>query len=140
MKQKWVPYTEWEDYKFGMWGKSNDEDNDLKKAIEFTSDYLRYGHAMGKVSIAWPMTMINSLSNKSINRKAFLGHCAVCFELGIPEYITRKAWGFLTEQQRYDADKIATHHIKVWEYEYERKNRKIHNGLGTQMLFEWATG
>ena len=37
MKQKWVPYTEWEDYKFGMWGKSNDEDNDLKKAIDFTS-------------------------------------------------------------------------------------------------------
>ena len=138
IKQQWVSYTEWEDWHAGMWGKSLDEETDLQKAIEFTGQWELYGAAMGEVVEAWPRTMINTLSNISVNRRAFLGHCAVCYKLGIPEYITRQAWKYLTDQQRYDADAIATKHIKHWEIEYERSYRKIHTRLGTQMLLEWV--
>ena len=120
-----------------MWSKGSDEQ--LQPAIEFTGDWERYGEAMGEVIQAWPRTMLNSLTNTSINRRAFLGHCAVCFKLQIPESITRQAWGLLTDQQRYDADAIAEKHIKHWEYEYSRSLIKLHKGLGTQMLFEWTT-
>lgn len=87
---------------------------------------------MKEVIAQWPNTMMNSLTNTSINRKAFLGHCAVNYKLGIPEYITRIAWSELTEQQRIDANKEAESCIK--KYENEIQNRRIHKNMGTQLL------
>ena len=106
IKQQFVPWWEWEDYINGMWRKlpKDEEPEAIERAIEFTGDWLRYGKAMQSVSMAWPRTMLNSLSNKSINRRAFIGHCAVTFEIGIPEYITRLAWAELTNEQRFHAD------------------------------------
>ena len=133
IKQVFVPYYEWEDWINGMWEKGDEAR--LQDAIDFTGDWQRYGAAMGEVIEAWPKTMLNSLTNPSINRRAFLGHCAVCYKLGIQESITRLAWALLTNQQRYDADSIAEKHIR--HYELERKNTGLHKGVGKQMLFEW---
>jgi len=135
LKQVFIHYYEWEDFINGMWDRGNE--NQLKHAIDFTSDHVKYGEAMEEVIKAWPKTMLNSLTNKSINRLAFLGHCAVCYKIKIPESITREAWGLLTEQQRVNANKIALYHVKQWELNYAESNRKIHKGLGKQMLFEW---
>ncbi len=132
LKQQWVPYTEWEDWLNGMWGKAsaNDEPKMLQHAIEFTGDHEKYGDAMGAVIHAWPRTMLNSLTNTSINRRAFLGHCAVTFATGIPEYITRMAWKQLTNEQRELADAQAQKHIN----EYERQNSRVHIDLGEPLL------
>ncbi|MHA2404643.1 MAG: hypothetical protein ACXADH_16710, partial [Candidatus Kariarchaeaceae archaeon] len=89
MIQQYVPYWEWEDWINGMWRKVDSEPEWIAKAVEFTGDHIRYGSAMREVSIEWPRTMINSLTNKSINRRAFLGHCACSFKINCPEYITR---------------------------------------------------
>jgi len=137
MIRQYVPYWLWEDYLNGMWSKldKNLEDEMLQKAINFTGDWKKYGEAMGQVIIAWPNTMINSLTNISINRRAFLGHCACSYAFNCPEYITRQAWHLLSLQQQIDADKIAQAHIN----NYEKQDRKIHSRLGKQMLFEWDT-
>jgi len=137
MTRQYVPYWLWEDYLNGMWSKLDKslEDEMLQKAINFTGDWEKYGEAMGQVIIAWPNTMINSLTNISINRRAFLGHCACSYAFNCPEYITRQAWHLLSLQQQIDADKIAQSHIN----NYEKQNRKIHSRLGKQMLFEWDT-
>jgi len=135
LKQVFIPYYEWEDWLNGMWARGNE--SQLHQAIEFTGSWRVYGEAMEEVIEAWPRTMLNSLTNVSINRRAFLGHCAVCFKLQIPESITRQAWGLLTDQQRFDADAIAEKHIKHWEYEYKRSITQLHKGMGVQMLFEW---
>lgn len=133
IKQVFVPYWEWEDFINGMWGRY--DENRLNEAVEFTGNWQQYGEAMGQVIEAWPRTMLNSLTNVSINRRAFLGHCAVCFKLSITESTTRAAWKLLTDQQRFDADAIAEKHIR--HYEYERKNTGVHKGLGVQMLLQW---
>ena len=122
----YIPYWEWEDYINGMWSKSKNEEEQLKQAIEFTGNWQEYGKAMGEVIKLWPRTMLNTLTNSSVNRRAFLGHCAVCYKFGIPEYIVRMAWKELTEQQRIDADKIAEYHIK----EYERTHRELYKDMG----------
>lgn len=138
--RKYIPYWDWEDFKNGMWNTVViDENKLLQLAIEFTGDCEKYGAAMLKVIFEWKQTMINSLTNTSINQKAFVGHCAVCFELGIPEYITRMAWKELTEKQRIDANKKADYAIKIWRKNYEEENFKLHPHLGTQMLLEWNT-
>lgn len=136
MKQLYIPYWDWEDWLNGMWRKLDpeEEQNMLNKAIEFTGDYKKYGGAMKRVIIEWPKTMLNSITNKSINRRAFLGHCACCLEFGCPEYITRMAWKELTERQRRDADIVAQSVIDHWVIEHERKNNRAHKDLGEQML------
>lgn len=126
------PYWLWEDWINGMWSKSINEEYDLKKAIEFTGNHKLYGSAMIEVYKAWPNTMINSLTNSSINRRAFIGHCAVCYKIGIPEYIVRMAWRELTQDQREAADLEAEKAIRQWEKEYiiKLENTPIHGKRG----------
>lgn len=116
IKQIWVPYWEWEDYINGMWKKG--DESRLREAVEFTGSWQVYGAAMLDVLFAWPKTMLNSLTNPSINKRAFLGHCAVFYKLGIQESITRIAWKELTDTQRYYADLIAQQTIDEWKNEY----------------------
>jgi len=104
----WLP---WEPEKKNIWVR------DLPK---FNGVYhLEYGSAMKEVITAWPRTMLNSLTNPSINKRAFLGHCAVSFKLGISEAITRAAWKELTDTQRYLADLVAQSTIDEWKIKYE---------------------
>lgn len=128
IKQVWVPYTEWEDWLSGMWCKveASEVDELLKCAIEFTGDWQRYGAAMREVVFAWPRTMLNHLTNSSINQRAFVGHCAVCFKIQIPENVTRAAWKHLTDEQRLNADKAAQQAIDSWKiWHYNKRQLKI---------------
>jgi len=117
IRQVNIPYWKWECYKSGMWTKVDKETEArmLLKAIEFTGDNVVYGKAMIEVSDKWKYSMINFLTNRSINRKAHIGHCAVFYKLQIPEYITRKAWKQLTEEQRILANLEAEKAIRRWE-------------------------
>lgn len=116
IKQIWTPYWEWEDWINGMWAKG--DESRLQEAVDFTGNWQLYGAAMLDVIFAWDRTMLNSLTNHSINKRAFLGHCAVCFRLGIQESITRMAWKELTDKQRYDADLIAQQTIDAWKEDF----------------------
>ena len=117
IKQIYVPYTEWEDWINGMWRKLPKEEESamLKLAIAFTGDHIKYGAAMRDVIHAWPRTMLNSLTNTSINQRAFLGHCACTYAFSCPEYITRMAWKELTNAQRFEADRVAQETINHWK-------------------------
>lgn len=123
IKQKYIPYWDWECYKSGMWSKVDNEYELLKKAIDFTSNHVLYGKYMNEVIFKWDKTMLNHLSNPMINKKAFVGHCAVCYKLLIPEYITRKAWSYLTDKQRHLANLQAKKAIKKWEEWYIKKSK-----------------
>lgn len=131
IKQIYVPYWEWEDWINGMWKKG--DETRLREAIEFTGDHVIYGNAMKEVITAWPRTILNTLTNPSVNKRAFLGHCAVCFKLGIAESVTRMAWKHLTDQQRYDADKVAQETINDWLNDY--RSKEIYKPVGNEVLF-----
>lgn len=132
MKQIYHAFIDWECYKNGMWGRVDpDEELDmLNQAIDFTGNHIEYGKAMRRVIEEWPITCEHHLTDKSINRKAHIGHCAVSLQLGIPEYITRMAWGHLTQEQQDKANKQAETAIE----EYERTYNSIHQNVGKQML------
>ncbi len=135
------PYWKWEDYQNGMWRKVSpqEEKKFLDWAIVFTSDHKKYGKAMSHVIELWTETMLHNLTNQSINRRAFLGHCACCYESGCPEYIVRRAWKELTEQQRVLADNEAEIRIDNWINEYKTNSSGLRSNVGTQMLLEWHT-
>jgi len=66
----------------------------------------------------WPNACEQNLTNTNINRRAWVGHAACCLAFGCPEYITREAWGFLSDKQRDDANKQADYAIMIWEENY----------------------
>jgi hypothetical protein len=123
-----------------MWSKvnKNTEQKMLKSAIKFTGNHILYKQAMKQVVFEWENSMINFLTNKNINRRAYLGHCAVFYKLKIPEYIVRYAWKKLTDKQRYLADKVAEETIKEWELWYMQKlNNTLRNGKKNAILKEY---
>ena len=136
IKQIFHHYETWECYKNGMWRKvpPDDQENLLKQAIEFTSDHIKYGKAMIKAVDNWTITLEHNLTDNSINKRAYIGHCAVCIELGIPEYITRMAWHYLTDLQRNLANKEADKAIYYWE---QKHIQKLYNGQ-IKIRFECA--
>lgn len=120
IKRVYKPYWTWECYKSGMWRKVDNKTYKemLKKAILFTSDYQNYGKAMTEVVFKWENSMKHNLTNTSLNKKAYVGHCAACYKLSIPEYITRHAWKYLTKKQQYLANNEAEKTILEWKKQY----------------------
>jgi len=142
MKQKYIEYWKWECYRSGMWKRVNkiSQEKMLIKAISFTGDHIQYGNAMREVAYKWNNTMINHLTNKSINRRAFLGHCAVFYRLQIPEYIVRMAWKELNDKQRVLADNQAQNTINDWEAWYTRKlMNTLNSGKDDAIKTEYQT-
>lgn len=120
IKQIYHHYLKWEDYKAGMWRTlpKDDEERYLKVAVAFTGDHRVYGKWMRKVVKAWPISSEHNLTDLNINRKAWTGHAAICHANGCPEYVTRAAWGMLTDDQRTKANSVAQDAIDAWEAEY----------------------
>ena len=135
----WHPYTEWED--LGMWESCNPKDRKslVDKAVVFTGDYLLYGSWMKKVIVDMPKSCEHNLSDQNMNRRAWIGHAACYLATGIPEDITREAWGMLTDEQRDLANQQADNAIAGWETMYERKNFELDRQMGAQGVFRWDT-
>jgi hypothetical protein len=102
-----------------MWRKVPKEQEPmlLKLAIEFTGNHVQYAKAMYEVIKTWKYSCEHFLTNKTINRKAWLGHAACSFKHNLPEYIVREAWGKLTDEQRIlanlQAEKTIIHYEQI---------------------------
>ncbi len=127
MKRIYRHYLDWEDFECGMWTRASKqfEHEMINIAVLFTGDHEKYGEAMREVILKWPNTMEHNLTNTSINRLAFIGHCAVTMRIGVPEYITRKAWGLLTDKQRLDANNEASKALKIWIHSRTKKDNQL---------------
>ena len=134
LKRVYHPYDTWEEIRFNMWGDVKNEKEWLERAISFTSDHLLYGKHMSKVVSEWPISCENALTDEYINKKAWIGHAAVALAIQCPEHITRKAWGFLTDEQKFLANKQAEQAIRTWQNHYY-ESKKLCEGMGGQMLF-----
>lgn len=130
MKQFYAKYTEWEDYKNGMYTTELqnkliihiknllcDEDMFLNTAIEMVKN--------------WEISAKVNLTNKSCNRIAWVGQASCCYKLGANELTVKKAWSEIPEDLKTKANNIANKIVKS----YEAKNSKLHKNMGEQMLF-----
>jgi hypothetical protein len=134
LKRVYHPYWDWEEIDHNMWGSVGDRRAATQKAIKFTGDHVLYGRFMLRVVNEWPVSCENALTDYAINRKAWVGHAACALALGIPEDITRLAWGKLTDEQRLLANKKAERAIQQWEHDYS-KISGLHTDMGTALLF-----
>ncbi len=139
-RKVWHPYWTWEDFKAGMWRQiaTDERSKMLPIAIEFTGNAQRYGSFMQRIIREWPISCEHNLTDIHMNRLAWIGHAATCLAINAPEYVTRAAWRYLSQQQMDDANKEAERALRDWRGFYrERQNRAVDSEMGRQGILEW---
>lgn len=109
-------YDKWECHKAGFYkskkeGWTNEQCEEEFKRI--LSDELLFSEILNKLIIEWKYSCEHYLTNKSMNRIAWLGQAAVCFHSGVPSKFS-SAWFDLSEEIREKANKIALKYLNKW--------------------------
>ena len=134
LKRIWLPIDCWEEIGSNMWGEVTNRRLFLQRAVIFTGNHRLYGRYMQRVTVEWPNSCINALTDYNLNRKAWIGHAACALALRCPEDITRQAWGLLTNEQRILANRQADRAIQSWEMRY-RASLGIRADVASPLLF-----
>jgi hypothetical protein len=127
-KRVYHPVHLWEEINFNMWGEVDDRAAWIEKAISFTGDHEKYGYYMLRVIREWPISCENALTDYSLSQKAWVGHAACALGIRCPEDIVRAAWGKLSDERQFLANKAAARAIQQWSISYAESK-----GLPEQM-------
>jgi hypothetical protein len=106
----------WEDWKNKMFRSVSENGDDilLDKCVLLLRDKKNLNIAMRRVINEWRISTQERLTKDNTNKKAWLGWAACSISHGAPDFITRKAWGMLTESEKEDANLIAEKAILLW--------------------------
>lgn len=116
MKQVYHNYNQWEDYQNGMFETSINPSNVLKSKKLLSNPY-RFTEVAMKVVKSWVNSAEQNLTDNSINKKAWVGQSACCFNHGANKEETSAAWFQMTESQKRAANNAADNVIRIWESE-----------------------
>lgn len=127
MKQIFYHYTRWEDFQNGMYNEIKDGRSErIKKAVDILSDLNLLYEQMTRVTQEWKCATEQNFTDNSVNHQAFLGQTACNIYAGIKEDETREAWGRLTNEQRYKANKVADRVYSEWLKRYQREHEQYY--------------
>lgn len=121
MKADLRPYTDWEDWRAGMYRDvpREEEQRLAAAAASLLADPHRLASAMREVTTEWKHASEANL-HEPPNNRAWLGQAACAFAENVPEHLTRAAWGMITDAERLQANRIADRVIDEWKYRTRR--------------------
>lgn len=116
-------WEDWECQKAGFYkntfpGKTKQECEEAY--AEFLSDIPRFKNAMSKVITEWKYSCEHYLTNQPMNRIAWMGQSAMCYDTGIPAAFCG-GYNLLSENQQKEADLAALEYLNKW---LENNNRE----------------
>lgn len=109
-------YEQWECYKAGFY---NTTKQGMTKAQceeiyrELLSDGPRFQSVLEKVIVEWPHSCEHYLTNTAMNRIAWLGQAALCYEHGIPSSF-RGGFHLLSPPLQEQANRFALNALNEW--------------------------
>jgi len=109
-------YEKWECHKAGFYkskkeGWTNEQcENEFMRIL---SDQSLFSEILEKVVTEWKHSCEHYLTNKSMNRIAWLGQAAVCYHSGVPSKYS-SAWFDMDEKTREEANKTALKYLNIW--------------------------
>lgn len=109
-------YDKWECYKAGFYNnKKHGFTNEQCKAeyIRILSNTELFAEILEKIINEWKYSCEHYLTNRSMNRIAWLGQAAVCYETGVPSAYSG-AWFELSNQEQENANNIALIYLNKW--------------------------
>lgn len=109
-------YDTWECYKAGFYknikeGWTHEECE--KEYVRILTDEKLFAKTLKKIITEWKYSCEHYLTNKSMNRIAWLGQAAVCYVSGVPSRYSG-AWFNMTEEQQNRANEIALEYLNKW--------------------------
>jgi ParB-like chromosome segregation protein Spo0J len=116
-------FDKWECQKAGFYessvpGKSKEQCE--TEYFELLSNEKEFRAALDGVITKWKYSCEHYLTNKAMNRVAWLGQAALCYSRGIPSSF-RGGFHLLTKEQQDKANEIAHEYLNKW---FRSKNRQ----------------
>jgi ParB-like chromosome segregation protein Spo0J len=109
-------FYKWECYRAGFYattveGKSKSECEQQYR--DFLADDDRFAAALNGVITEWKHSCEHYLTNVAMNRIAWLGQAAACYDTGLPSMFRGGFW-LLTTEQQHRANEIALEYLNKW--------------------------
>lgn len=109
-------HDKWECHKSGFYDGTKEGITKLEGEIQyrdFLANLEEFENALKKVITEWKHSCEHYLTNKSMNRIAWLGQASVALALGIPSSY-RAGYNRLTDSQQNEADSLALKYLNLW--------------------------
>jgi ParB-like chromosome segregation protein Spo0J len=124
-------FEKWECHKAGFYASKFDgktQDQCEQAYAEFLSDTPRFKEALDGVIREWINSCEHYLTNKAMNRIAWLGQAAMCYATGIPaKYCS--GFNLLTADEQDKANITALEALNFWMRKYERNEISMEDAL-----------
>jgi len=109
-------FDKWECHKAGFYASRKEglsKADGEKMYSEFLSDLKRFENAALKVISEWKHSCEHYLTNNSMNRIAWIGQAAMCYETGVPS-IYCSGFNILTDKQQQESNEVALIVLNKW--------------------------
>ena len=124
-------FDKWECHKAGFYASKKEgmtEQECINEYAMFLNDELRFRKALQGVIDNWKNSCEHYLTNKAMNRIAWLGQAAMCYDNGIPSKYC-SGYNLLTKDQQVNADTIALEYLNKWMLNNGRQEIEIEEAL-----------
>jgi len=115
-------YEKWECHKEGFYGSKKDgmtAEQCEQEYCNFLSNDERFKAGLQGVLDNWIYSCEHYLTNKAMNRIAWLGQAAMCYSTGVPSKFCA-GFNLLTSEQQDRANEIALEYLNKWRVKYNR--------------------
>lgn len=124
-------FDKWECHKAGFYAGSKEgmtADECEKAYADFLSNNERFEDGLNGVITKWKHSCEHYLTNKAMNRIAWLGQAAMCYSTGVP---SKFCAGFnkLTNEQQETANQIALKYLNIWLVNNNRQEVEMNEAL-----------
>jgi ParB-like chromosome segregation protein Spo0J len=124
-------YEKWECHKAGFYAPSVDGKTSAQchqEYRDFLADSDRFRVALSGVISEWVRSCEHYLTNFAMNRIAWLGQAAMCYENGVPSKFCG-GFNLLTDEQQAEANDIALDALNDWLLENGREPVEMEEAL-----------
>ena len=124
-------FEKWECHKAGFYGSKKEGMTAEQCEAEYAnylSDEQRFRDGLNGVINEWVYSCEHYLTNKAMNRIAWLGQAAMCYSTGIPSKFCG-GFNLLTAQQQDKANLIALEALNFWMKKYNRNELTLEEAL-----------
>lgn len=130
-------YDKWECHKAGFYKSNKDgwtKEQCEEEFIRILSDQNLFSEILNKLIHEWKYSCEHYLTNKSMNRIAWLGQAAVCYHSGVPSKFSN-AWFDIDKETRNKANKTALKYLNKWMLmnNFEQSNIEEASSIGRQI-------
>lgn len=124
-------FDKWECHKAGFYASNKEgvkADDCVRMYAEFLSDSERFKEGLNGVINEWVNSCEHYLTNKAMNRIAWLGQAAMCYSTGVPSKFC-SGFNLLSQQQQDEANNVALEALNFWMRKYNRNELTMEEAL-----------